>query len=188
MHFIFSIIANISVQLADMFVPELIVLQFHNNIAMEQAVVKNQIRKVVFAVYYDAFLTSLKTETFTHFQQELLQMSYYRFFNIVLCNDIFCLKAKKLESVGISQLKLQGLLLYITSEECHRFHLVFGKTDTDMQIGCYLPTKLTDTPRPSNTFRLIEKSYQRIFNGKEFPNMRKRKCRNKLFGRSHKSI
>lgn len=67
---------------------------------MKQPVVENEIRKIIFSVYDDAFLTRLETEAFPKFQQELLQVSEQGFFNIAFRNDIFGLETEKLKRIG----------------------------------------------------------------------------------------
>ena len=69
---------------------------------MKQPVVENEIRKIIFSVYDDAFLTRLETEAFPKFQQELLQVSEQGFFNIAFRNDIFGLETEKLKRIASS--------------------------------------------------------------------------------------
>lgn len=72
---------------------------------MKQPVVENEIRKIIFSVYDDAFLTRLETEAFPKFQQELLQVSEQGFFNIAFRNDIFGLETEKLKRIGVAYLQ-----------------------------------------------------------------------------------
>ena len=74
LHFMLGIIADIGIQLSYVFVSELVVFQLHNDVAVKQPVVENEVCKIILPVYDDAFLTRLETEAFPQF---LCQQIYY---------------------------------------------------------------------------------------------------------------
>lgn len=65
----------------------------------------------------------------------------------------------------------------------HRFHLILRQPDADMEIGDNLAAQFAHAPRPPDTFRFVEKAYQRVVHREQFPDMRKGKRRNQLFRR-----
>ena len=102
---------------------------------MKQPVVENEIRKIIFSVYDDAFLTRLETEAFPKFQQELLQVSEQGFFNIAFRNDIFGLETEKLKRLGVAYLQKRGVSLCLAVCKHHRFHLILRQSDANVKVG-----------------------------------------------------
>ena len=75
---------------------EFVVFQFDDDIAVQDTIVEHQVGKVVFIVDNHPFLPCLEAESFAHFEQELLQMSYQGILQIVFCK-CFRAQAKKLK-------------------------------------------------------------------------------------------
>ena len=51
---------------------ELVYLQFHNNVALQDAVIEHKVGKEIIFVYQNTFLSGFKAESMPHFQQEVL--------------------------------------------------------------------------------------------------------------------
>jgi hypothetical protein len=51
---------------------ELVYLQFHNNMALQDAVIEHKVGKEIVLINQDTLLPSFKTESMPHFQQEVL--------------------------------------------------------------------------------------------------------------------
>jgi len=66
--------AYVGIKLTDMFVTEFIDFQFDQYMAFKDAVVKDQIDKVMTISDQDALLPGLETKTVSHLQQKLLQL------------------------------------------------------------------------------------------------------------------
>lgn len=75
-HLIFLKIRHISIQLAQIGVTELIVFKLYYDIAIQNTIVENEVGKIIFIIYNHPFLSCLKTKTFSHFKQKILQMRY----------------------------------------------------------------------------------------------------------------
>lgn len=97
MHLIFFVIRNIRVQLPKVLMLELVVFQFADYAAMQYSVIKHDVGKIVFIIYNDAFLASLKTKALAHFQQKLLQMGEQGVLQVFFRIRFFCIKSKKLK-------------------------------------------------------------------------------------------
>jgi len=71
MHLVLFIIGHIGIELTKMLMMELIVLQFHDNATMQDAVIEHQIRIVVFVINDNSFLSGLETKALAKLQQEI---------------------------------------------------------------------------------------------------------------------
>jgi hypothetical protein len=69
-----AVVGDIGVELAEVFVAEFVVFEFYDDVAMEDAMVEDEIGKVVTVVDDDAFLASFETEAIAEF---LCQQIYY---------------------------------------------------------------------------------------------------------------
>ena len=49
-------------------------LQFHNDMALQNAVIEYEVGKEIIFINQDTFLPGFKAETMSHFQQEVLQV------------------------------------------------------------------------------------------------------------------
>ena len=81
-HFVFLIVRHVGVELAKIFMAELVVLQLHNDATMKDAIVEHQVGKEVLVVDNHALLSVLKAEALTQFQQKVLQMGDKGIFKI----------------------------------------------------------------------------------------------------------
>lgn len=67
-----AVVGDVGVELAEVFVAEFVVFEFYDDVAMEDAVVEDEVGKVVAIVNDDAFLAGLKTEAIAEFEEEFL--------------------------------------------------------------------------------------------------------------------
>ena len=67
-----AVVGDVGVELAEVFVAEFVVFEFYDDVAMEDAVVEDEVGKVVAVVNDDAFLAGLKTEAIAEFEEEFL--------------------------------------------------------------------------------------------------------------------
>ncbi len=67
-----AVVGDVGVELAEVFVAEFVVFEFYDDVAMEDAVVEDEVGKVVAVVNNDAFLAGLKTEAIAEFEEEFL--------------------------------------------------------------------------------------------------------------------
>ena len=93
MHLVLLKVRNVSVELAQILMTELVVLQFHDDAAMEDTVIEHEVGIVVFIIDDDTFLTGLETEAFTKFQEEILKVSDEGVFQIAFRDDILGFEA-----------------------------------------------------------------------------------------------
>ena len=67
-----AVVGDVGVELAEVFVAEFVVFEFYDDVAMEDAVVEDEVGKVVAVVNDDAFLAGLKTEAIAEFEEVFL--------------------------------------------------------------------------------------------------------------------
>ncbi len=67
-----AVVGDVGVELAEVFVAEFVVFEFYDDVAMEDAVVEDEVGKVVAVVNNDAFLAGLNTEAIAEFEEEFL--------------------------------------------------------------------------------------------------------------------
>lgn len=67
-----AVVGDVGVELAEVFVAEFVVFEFYDDVAMENAVVEDEVGKVVAVVNDDAFLAGLKTKAIAEFEEEFL--------------------------------------------------------------------------------------------------------------------
>src|SRR4030042_1595702 len=72
-HLMGTIVTDIGIELAEVFVAEFIHLELHQHMALEHAMVKNEVHEKRLAADKQAFLAPLKAESMAEFQQELLK-------------------------------------------------------------------------------------------------------------------
>ena len=68
---------------------ELIVLQFHDNVAMKDAVMKHKVGIKVFIIDDDTFLTGLETEALAQFKEKILKVADEGVFQVVFRYHVF---------------------------------------------------------------------------------------------------
>lgn len=73
-YFVDAIIADISIQLAEVFVSELIHLEFDQHMAFEHAMIKHEVDEEGLAADEQPFLRRFEAETVAKFKQESLQL------------------------------------------------------------------------------------------------------------------
>ncbi len=64
-HLVLLVVADVGVELAQVFVLECIVFQLHQHMALENSVVKNQVNKGMFAADEQALLPGFKAKAVT---------------------------------------------------------------------------------------------------------------------------
>ena len=85
-----------------MFVVEFINLQFHEYVAFQDAVVKDQIHKAARVADDDALLLRLKAEAVTELEKEFAQILHQRRLQIGLRHGVLGPQSEELEDVGIA--------------------------------------------------------------------------------------
>jgi hypothetical protein len=61
-HFVGAVVTDIGVKLTEVFVPELVHLEFHQNMTLEHTMVKNEVHKKRLAADKQAFLATLEAD------------------------------------------------------------------------------------------------------------------------------
>ena len=64
---------------------ELVYLQLHNNMALQDAVIEHKVGKEIVLINQYAFLPGFKAEAMPHFQQEALQVVKDGLLQVVFC-------------------------------------------------------------------------------------------------------
>jgi len=101
-HFVFLVVADVAVELAEVFVLEGIVFQFDQHVALEDAMVEDEIDEEVFAADQQAFLPGFEAEAVAEFEQEVLQPVEQRVFALAFAHHFARLEAEELEDVGVA--------------------------------------------------------------------------------------
>ncbi len=87
-HFVFSEIIEIKIKLAHVVIIEFFGFQLNENMAFQQAVVKDKINIKMLMIHGDPSLPGLKTKSFTEFQQKFPEMIDQGAFKILFQQDI----------------------------------------------------------------------------------------------------
>ena len=87
LHLVLLIVGHIRVELAQVLMRKLLVLQFDDDAAMQYAVVEHQVRVVILVIDNNPFLASLKAEALAQFEDEILQMTDQRIFQVLFIHN-----------------------------------------------------------------------------------------------------
>lgn len=106
-HHILSIPSDVGVELAQMFVAEFIHFEFDEHVALEDAVIENDIHEATCLTNEDALLPRLEAKAVAQLQQKVLQLVEKRVFKIGLAHGLLRFQTEKLEHVGIADGQLR---------------------------------------------------------------------------------
>lgn len=76
-------------------------LQFHNDMALQNAVIEYEVGKEIIFINQDTFLPGFKAETMSHFQQEVLQVIKNGLFQIVSVTNARSFNPKNSKVTGV---------------------------------------------------------------------------------------
>lgn len=101
-HLMFFVVGDVGIELAEMFVAEGIGLEFHEDVALEDAVVEDEVDEEMFVSDEDAFLPGLEAEAVAQLEEEVLKAIQQGVFEVGLGHDITGTQSEELEDVGIA--------------------------------------------------------------------------------------
>ena len=102
LHHVLLIPGDVGIELADVFMAEFIHFQFHEDMALEEAVVEDEIHKASGLADEDGFLPRFETEPVTQLQEEFLEVFQQALFEIGLGDGLLRLQAQELEDIRIA--------------------------------------------------------------------------------------
>jgi hypothetical protein len=155
-HLVFFIVGDVGVELAEMFVAEGIRLEFHQDVALEHAVVKDEVDEEVFVADEDALLPGLEAEAMTQLEKEILESIQQGVFQVRLGHDIPGTQAEELEDVGIPD--DVDWLEPVRSGVSHGGELcfIFGEAAAFVIEAGDLAAQLADRPISPDALDLVE--------------------------------
>ena len=101
-HLVGAVVTDIGIELAEVFVAEFVHLEFHQHMALEHAMVENEVHEKRLAADEQAFLAPLEAESVAEFQQEVLQSLDERSFQLGFGQHLLWPQAEELENVRIA--------------------------------------------------------------------------------------
>lgn len=90
-----AVVGDVGVELAEVFVAEFVVFEFYDDVAMEDAVVEDEVGKVVAVVDDDAFLAGFEAEAIAEFEEKFLQVVDERLFKVGFFDGVFCFESEE---------------------------------------------------------------------------------------------
>ena len=161
-HFVLLEIIEIKIELSDMGVLELFGLQLNQNMAFQQAMIKDQVNIKMLIVNGNPFLARFETEPFPKFEQKELQMIKQGIFKALFQHYILRGKPKELENIWVpdDMVWRQRFCLFIDKPE--QGILISRQAGAFIQQTADLPLKLPDRPVTGDAFNFVEKPFERI--------------------------
>jgi hypothetical protein len=126
-HLVLFVISDVGVELAEVLVLEGIGLEFHEDVALEDAVIEDEVDEEVFIANENALLTGLEADAVAQLEEEILKPVEQGIFEVGLGHDIPRAESEELEDVGIAN-DVGGLERF-RCRMCHsgQFGFVFGE-------------------------------------------------------------
>ena len=153
--------------------PELIHFQFHQNMALQNTMIEDQIHKPTGVADGDTLLLRLQAESVAQFQKELSQIVHQRRLQVSFRHGIFRPKTEELEDVGITNGEFGFLRFHPFLHHCRQLLLVLRQTGTfEIQRGD-LPLQCPHGPIAPDALYLVKGAFQRGINLDKFGEMTK---------------
>ena len=153
-HLVFFVVGDVGVELAQVLVAKGIGLEFHQDVALEDAVVEDEIDEEMFVADEDALLPRLEAEAVAQLEEEILKTIQQGIFEVGLGHDIPGTQAEELEDVGIAD--DVGWLERVRGSVGHGGQLVFvfGEAAALIVEAGDLAAQLADGPVSADVCRL----------------------------------
>lgn len=175
-HFMLFVISDVGIELAEIFVGEGLGLQLDEDVALEDAVVEDEVHEEILSTNEDPFLACFEAEAVAHFEKKLLQSFEQGIFQIRFAHGVPRAETEKLEDVRIADdvCRLDGFRPGV-SHGGERF-LVPGKTTALIVETGDLAAKLADGPVAPNALDLVETPLGFVWEFLQFSEMGKGKA------------
>ena len=167
-HHVFMIPGYVGVELAEVFMGELVHFELDEDMAFQDTMVENQIHEPSGLSDDDALLPGFEAKAVTEFHQEFMQVVQESIFEVGFADGLPGFESKEFEDVGISDGEFWLGLFGGGVGHVGEFFFIHGKARPLVIQGSNLPFERPHGPIAANALDLVESAFEGVFEGEEF--------------------
>jgi hypothetical protein len=171
-HHVLAIPAHVGVELAQVLVGEPVHLELDQDMALEDAVIEDQIDEAAGLADDDALLPSFEAEAVAELHQERVEVVEERVFEVGFADSVLRPEAEELEDVGIADRELGLGLFGRRVGQPGELGLVGGERRAlEVERGDLLLER-PHRPVAADALDLVESAFERVFEGDQLDEVR----------------
>ena len=174
---------HVRVELAQVLVGEPIAFELGDHVALEDAVIKDEVDEEMITTDQDTALPRFETESTTEFEQDFFQPIEEGALESGFIHHLLGMNTQELEHVGIADRQRRGRVLDLRIDQRGQLPLVTGEARALVVEAGDLPLEFPYRPRPSDGFDLVEGTFLGGVDCREQLEVAVRQCLDELLGR-----